>query len=328
MFTAIVMVLVLLILFAKSKLVNTGDIAVEINGDLDKSFHAPAGDKLLNVLSSQGIFVSSACGGGGSCGQCRVVIKEGGGDILPTELSHINKREAKEGCRLACQVNVKQNLKIELPEEIFGVKKWECEVISNDNKATFIKELKLKIPDGEDVPFRAGGYVQITCPPHTVKYEDFDVESEYREDWDKFNLWRYKSVVNEAVFRAYSMANYPGEKGIIMLNVRVATPPPRAPDGTPPGKVSSYIFNLKEGDKVSISGPYGGFFIKETDAEMVYIGGGAGMAPLRSHVFELVGEPRPGHHEVWAAHAGVAFGRDTWTRTRRHAPLRSWFFDV
>ncbi|HHQ6626172.1 TPA: NADH:ubiquinone reductase (Na(+)-transporting) subunit F [Serratia fonticola] len=285
MFTCIVMVLALLILFAKSKLVNTGDIAVEVNGDQDKSFTAPAGDKLLNMLSSQGIFVSSACGGGGSCGQCRVVIKEGGGDILPTELSHISKREAKEGCRLACQVNVKQNLKIELPEEIFGVKKWDCEVISNDNKATFIKELKLRIPDGEDVPFRAGGFIQIEAPEHEVSYADFDVLQEYRGDWDKFNLFRYRSVVKEPTVRAYSMANYPDEKGIIMLNVRIATPPPSNPD-VPPGIMSSYIWSLKAGDKVTISGPFGEFFAKDTDAEMVFIGGGAGMAPMRSHIFD------------------------------------------
>ncbi|WP_273827333.1 NADH:ubiquinone reductase (Na(+)-transporting) subunit F [Providencia rettgeri] len=285
MFTLIVLVLTGLILFAKSKLVNTGNIKVEVNGDPDKSFEAPAGDKLLGMLSNQGIFVSSACGGGGSCGQCRVKIKDGGGDILPTELSHINKREAKEGCRLACQVNVKQDLKIELPEEIFGVKKWECEVISNDNKATFIKELKLKIPAGEVVPFRAGGYIQIECPEHVVKYEDFDVPEEYREDWDKFNLFRYVSEVKEPTVRAYSMANYPEEHGIIMLNVRIATPPPRNPD-VPPGIMSSYIWSLKPGDKVTISGPFGEFFAKETEAEMVFIGGGAGMAPMRSHIFD------------------------------------------
>lgn len=285
MFTLIVLALTGLILFAKSKLVNTGNIKIEVNGDPDKSFDAPAGDKLLGMLANQGIFVSSACGGGGSCGQCRVKIKEGGGDILPTELSHINKREAKEGCRLACQVNVKQDLKIELPEEIFGVKKWECEVISNDNKATFIKELKLKIPNGEVVPFRAGGYIQIECPPHVVKYSDFDVPEEYREDWDKFNLFRYVSDVKEQTVRAYSMANYPEERGIIMLNVRIATPPPRNPD-VPPGIMSSYIWSLKPGDKVTISGPFGEFFAKETDAEMIFIGGGAGMAPMRSHIFD------------------------------------------
>ncbi|KGA73275.1 NADH:ubiquinone reductase (Na(+)-transporting) subunit F [Yersinia enterocolitica] len=285
MFTLIVLALTVMILFAKSKLVNTGDITIDINEDADKSFTAPAGDKLLNMLSSHGIFVSSACGGGGSCGQCRVTIKEGGGDILPTELSHISKREAKEGCRLACQVSVKQNLKIELPEEIFGVKKWECEVISNDNKATFIKELKLKISDGEVVPFRAGGFIQIEAEPHSVKYADFDVPEEYRGDWDKFNLFRFESVVAEPTVRAYSMANYPEEHGIIMLNVRIATPPPSVPDA-PPGIMSSYIWSLKPGDKVVISGPFGEFFAKDTDAEMVFIGGGAGMAPMRSHIFD------------------------------------------
>ncbi|HDL8153089.1 TPA: NADH:ubiquinone reductase (Na(+)-transporting) subunit F [Yersinia enterocolitica] len=285
MFTLIVLALTVMILFAKSKLVNTGDITIDINEDADKSFTAPAGDKLLNMLSSHGIFVSSSCGGGGSCGQCRVTIKEGGGDILPTELSHISKREAKEGCRLACQVSVKQNLKIELPEEIFGVKKWECEVISNDNKATFIKELKLKIPDGEVVPFRAGGFIQIEAEPHRVKYADFDVPEEYRGDWDKFNLFRFESVVTEPTVRAYSMANYPEEHGIIMLNVRIATPPPSVPDA-PPGIMSSYIWSLKPGDKVMISGPFGEFFAKDTDAEMIFIGGGAGMAPMRSHIFD------------------------------------------
>ena len=276
MFTLIVLVLSGLILAARSKLVNAGDVVIEINNEADKQIRTPAGDKLLNTLSSNGIFVSSACGGGGSCGQCRVTIKEGGGDILPTELSHITKREAKEGCRLACQVAVKQNMKIELPEEIFGVKKWECEVISNDNKATFIKELKLRVPDGEAVPFRAGGYIQIECPSHKVAYADFDIPDEYRSDWDKFNLFRYVSEVKEPTLRAYSMANYPEEKGIIMLNVRIATPPPKVPDA-PPGIMSSYIWSLKPGDKVTISGPFGEFFAKETDAEMVFIGGGAGM---------------------------------------------------
>ncbi|KFC08168.1 Na(+)-translocating NADH-quinone reductase subunit F [Trabulsiella guamensis ATCC 49490] len=285
MFTAIVLALSVLILFAKSKLVNSGDVLIEINDDADKQIRTPAGDKLLNTLSGNGIFVSSACGGGGSCGQCRVTVKAGGGDILPTELSHITKREAKAGCRLACQVAVKQDMKIELPEEVFGVKKWECEVISNDNKATFIKELKLAIPQGESVPFRAGGYIQIECPPHTVAYADFDVPTEYRSDWDKFNLFRYVSEVKEPTLRAYSMANYPDEKGIIMLNVRIATPPPSAPD-VPPGIMSSYIWSLKAGDKVTISGPFGEFFAKDTEAEMVFIGGGAGMAPMRSHIFD------------------------------------------
>ncbi len=285
MFTLIVLVLVLVILFAKSKLVPTGDITISINGDAEKSLVTKPGGKLLGTLGGAGIFIPSACGGGGSCGQCRVKVKSGGGDILPTELSHISKGEAREGERLACQVAVKTDMDIEVPEEIFGVKKWECEVISNDNKATFIKELKLHIPDGESVPFRAGGYIQIEAPAHHIKYSDFDVPEEYREDWDKFNLFRYESKVDEPILRAYSMANYPEEFGIIMLNVRIATPPPRNPD-VPPGQMSSYIWSLKPGDKVTISGPFGEFFAKDTDAEMVFIGGGAGMAPMRSHIFD------------------------------------------
>lgn len=285
MFTLIVLALVLVILFAKSKLVPEGDITISVNGDPEKAIITSAGSKLLGALSSSGIFVSSACGGGGSCGQCRVKIKSGGGDILPTELDHISKGEAREGERLACQVNVKTDMEIELPEEIFGVKKWECEVISNDNKATFIKEFKIAIPDGESVPFRAGGYIQIEAPAHHIQYADFDVPEEYREDWNKFNLFRYESKVEEETIRAYSMANYPEEEGIIMLNVRIATPPPNNPD-VPPGIMSSYIWSLKAGDKCTISGPFGEFFAKDTDAEMVFVGGGAGMAPMRSHIFD------------------------------------------
>ncbi|TNH04133.1 NADH:ubiquinone reductase (Na(+)-transporting) subunit F [Testudinibacter sp. TR-2022] len=285
MFTVIVLVLVVLILFAKSKLVNSGDITIGINEDPSKAIKLPAGGKLLGALASEGIFLSSACGGGGSCGQCKVKVLHGGGDILPTELSHISKKEAKEGWRLGCQVNVKTDMEVEVEPEIFGVKKWECTVISNDNKATFIKELKLAIPEGEEVPFRAGGYIQIEADPHTVKYSDFDVPQEYREDWDKFNLFRYVSKVDEPITRAYSMASYPEEKGIIMLNVRIATPPPKQPDA-PPGQMSSYIWSLKAGDKVTISGPFGEFFAKDTDAEMVFVGGGAGMAPMRSHIFD------------------------------------------
>lgn len=286
-FTALVLMLAVLILVAKSKLVDSGDITISINDDPEKAITLPTGGKLLGALASKGIFVSSACGGGGSCGQCIVKVKTGGGEILPTELSHITKREAKEGYRLACQVNVKSSMEVELPEEIFGVKKWECTVISNDNKATFIKELKLQIPEGEEVPFRAGGYIQIEAPAHTVRYEDYKalIDEEYHEDWNKFNLWRYVSKVDEPIIRAYSMASYPEEKGIIMLNVRIATPPPNNPD-VPPGQMSSYIWSLKPGDKVTISGPFGEFFAKDTDAEMVFIGGGAGMAPMRSHIFD------------------------------------------
>ncbi|GAC32483.1 NADH:ubiquinone reductase (Na(+)-transporting) subunit F [Paraglaciecola polaris] len=285
MFIAIVLALVLIIMFAKSKLVPEGEVTISINGDPDKAITAQPGDKLLGALANSGIFVSSACGGGGSCGQCRVDIKAGGGEILPTELDHISKREAKEGCRLSCQVSIKQDMDIELPEEIFGIKKWDCEVISNDNKATFIKELKLKIPNGESVPFRAGGYIQIEAPAHHVKYKDFDVPEEYRGDWERFGFFDIESKVDDETIRAYSMANYPEEEGIIMLNVRVASPPPNNLS-LPAGKMSSYIWSLKEGDKATISGPFGEFFAKKTEAEMVFIGGGAGMAPMRSHIFD------------------------------------------
>ncbi|MCC2605144.1 NADH:ubiquinone reductase (Na(+)-transporting) subunit F [Planctobacterium marinum] len=285
MFIAIVLALVFIIMFAKSKLVPTGDVKILINGDPDKAITASPGGKLLGALAENGIFVSSACGGGGSCGQCRVDIKAGGGEILPTELDHITKREAREGCRLSCQVAIKQDMDIELPEEIFGIKKWDCEVISNDNKATFIKELKLKIPNGESVPFRAGGYIQIEAPAHHVKYKDFDIPAEYRPDWERFGFFDIESKVDDETIRAYSMANYPEEEGIIMLNVRIATPPPNNLS-LPAGKMSSYIWSLKEGDKATISGPFGEFFAKETQAEMVFVGGGAGMAPMRSHIFD------------------------------------------
>jgi Na+-transporting NADH:ubiquinone oxidoreductase subunit F len=213
-------------------------------------------------------------------------VKEVGGARLPTEEAHISRGEAREGCRLSCQVKIKQDMKVEIEPEIFSVKKWKCKVISNDNVATFIKELKLQLPEGESVPFRAGGYIQIECPPHVANYKDFDIQEEYRGDWDRFNMWRYVSKVTEPCERAYSMANYPEEEGMIMLNVRIASPPPRAPEGTPPGIMSSYIFNLKEGDEVTISGPFGEFFARETDKEMVFVGGGAGMAPMRSHIFD------------------------------------------
>jgi len=285
MFIAIVLALVFIIMFAKSKLVPEGDVQILINGDPAKSITTSPGGKLLGALADSGIFVSSACGGGGSCGQCHVHIKSGGGEILPTELDHISKRDAKEGLRLSCQVAIKQDMDIELPEEIFGVKKWECEVISNNNEATFIKELKLGIPDGESVPFRAGGYIQIEAPPHHIKYSDFDVPEEYRPDWNHFGFFDVESKVDEETIRAYSMANYPEEEGIILLNVRIATPPPKNLS-LPAGKMSSFIWSLKPGDKVTISGPFGEFFAKDTDAEMVFVGGGAGMAPMRSHIFD------------------------------------------
>ncbi len=286
LFTGIILGLVGLILYARSQLVATGNVHILVNGERD--LEAPVGAKLLGALAESQLFVSSACGGGGTCGQCKVKVLEGGGAILPTEETHINKRQAAEGQRLSCQVAVKQDLKIEVPEEVFGVKKWSCKVRSNRNVATFIKELTLEIPDGESVPFRAGGYIQIECPPHEVKYADFDIAEEYHPDWDKFDVWRYVSKVDEPVVRAYSMANYPEEEGIIMLNVRIASPPP-GDDSIPPGKMSSYIWSLKPGDEVTISGPFGEFFAKDTDAEMVFIGGGAGMAPMRSHIFDQLG---------------------------------------
>lgn len=283
MFTGIVLALVLIILFARARLVSSGDVNIEINGE--RTITVPAGGKLLQTLAANQIFLSSACGGGGTCAQCKCVVKEGGGEMLPTEASHFNRRQAAQGWRLSCQTPVKQDMKIEVSEEVFGVKKWECTVESNDNVATFIKELTLRLPEGEVVNFRAGGYVQLEAPPHEVDYANFDIPERFRSDWDKFNLWRYKSKVEDTTIRAYSMANYPEEKGIVKFNIRVATPPPGR-DDIPPGKMSSWVFNLKKGDKVTVYGPFGEFFAKETDAEMVFIGGGAGMAPMRSHIFD------------------------------------------
>ncbi|WP_411728548.1 NADH:ubiquinone reductase (Na(+)-transporting) subunit F [Methyloglobulus sp.] len=282
-FTGIVIALVFGIIGAKSKLVAAGDVEILINHE--KKIHVPVGSKLLAALADNGLFVSSACGGGGTCGQCKVKIHSGGGEILPTELSYITKREAAQGERLSCQVSVKHNMDIEVEDEVFGIKKWECTVKSNHNVATFIKELVLELPKGEAINYRAGGFVQIECPPHVAKFTDFDVEEEYRDDWDKYNLWNYVSTVKEPTLRAYSMASYPEEKEIL-LNVRIATPPPRADESVPPGIMSSYIFDLKPGDKCIISGPYGEFFAKETNAEMIFVGGGAGMAPMRSHIFD------------------------------------------
>lgn len=285
MFTGIILALVALILAARKQLVPTGEIKFEINDDPELTITTKPGGKLLGALAEKGIFIPSACGGGGTCGQCHVHVYEGGGEILPTETGLISKREAREGLRLACQVGVKQDMKLGVAPEIFNVKKWECNVKSNRGVATFIKEFIVELPEGEDCDFRAGGYIQIEAPPHELSYSEFDIEDEYKADWDEFNLWRFKSVVKEPIMRAYSMANYPDEKGIIMLNVRVCPPPPNAPDA-PPGQMSSYIFNLKPGDKVTISGPYGEFFARDTDNEMVFIGGGAGMAPMRSHIWD------------------------------------------
>ncbi|MCA9538218.1 MAG: NADH:ubiquinone reductase (Na(+)-transporting) subunit F, partial [Myxococcales bacterium] len=284
-FLFVVLALVLVLLFAKARLVSSGEVTIIINGDKSNALKVEAGGNLLNTLAAQKIFIPSACGGMGSCGVCKVHVHSGGGAMLPTETGFINRGEAREGCRLSCQVKVKQDLEIEVEPEIFSVRKWECTTRSNHNVATFIKELVLNLPEGEAVPFRAGGYIQIECPPHTVHYKDFIIEERFREDWDRFNMWQFTSVVDETVTRAYSMANYPEEHGIIMLNVRIASPPPRQPH-LPPGKMSSFIFGLRPGDPVTISGPFGEFFAKDTDNEMVFIGGGAGMAPMRSHIFD------------------------------------------
>ena len=284
LFTVVVMLLVSLILVARARLVSSGDVQIEINGDPDRTLTVPAGGKLLNTLADAGIFLSSACGGGGTCAQCKCQIVDGGGSMLPTEEGHFTRGQRRDNWRLSCQVAVKQDMKIEVAPEFFGVKQWETTVLSNDNVATFIKELVLEIPAGESVDFRAGGYVQLEVPPHEVRYADYEIDEQYRGDWDHFGLFRKVSKVNDTTIRAYSMANYPEENGVIKFNIRIATPPP----GTdfPPGKMSSYVFGLKPGDKVKVFGPYGEFFAKDTDAEMVFIGGGAGMAPMRSHIFD------------------------------------------
>tara|TARA_B100001173_G_scaffold298756_1_gene296647 strand:+ start:27 stop:1253 length:1227 start_codon:yes stop_codon:yes gene_type:complete len=283
----VIISLVLVINLAESKLLPQGDVSILINDDSDSEVKTRPGSTLLSVLAGQTIFLPSACGGGGTCAMCKCQVLEGGGDILPTETGHISRSEAKENWRLACQVKVKQDMKIHVPEEIFSIQKWEATVSSNENVATFIKELVLDLPKGENVNFQAGGYIQIDIPEYNINFNTFDVEKEYHPDWDKFKIWDLVAKNEEPVFRAYSMANHPAEGNRVMLNVRIATPPPPLWNDVPPGLASSYIFNLKAGDKVTISGPYGEFFIKDTDREMVYIGGGAGMAPMRSHLFHL-----------------------------------------
>ena len=284
LFTGILLLLALLILWVRARLVPQGDVCIKINGELDLT--APAGGRLLGTLADAGIFVPSACGGGGTCGQCRIRILKGGGSLLPTETSLISRREAAKGERLACQVAVSQDLEIQVADDVFGVKKWQCTVRSNINVATFIKELVLELPAGETLDFKAGGYIQVECPAHELSYSTFEIGAEFLDDWERFGLLELKSVVKEPAIRAYSMANYPEENEVVMLNVRIATPPPNAGSKVPTGVMSSYIFNLKAGDEVTVSGPYGEFLAKDTNAEMVFVGGGAGMAPMRSHVFD------------------------------------------
>ena len=299
-FTVIIVALVGLLLYAQSKLVHSGPVKIIINGQEDKPVIASAGTTLLSTLSAQKVFLPSACGGGGTCAMCKCQITEGGGDVLPTEVGHLSRKEQQENVRLSCQVKVKENLRIQIPEEIFGIKKWECEVLSNYNVSTFIKEFVVRLPEGEELDFQSGGYIQIDVPTCEVGYDAIDItphpdlghdKDVYKEDWDKFSLWDLKMKNDEALFRAYSMANHPAEGNIVMLNIRVATPPWNSKTNSwqtvNPGVCSSYVFSRKPGDKVTISGPYGDFFINPTQREMVYIGGGAGMAPLRSHIFHL-----------------------------------------
>lgn len=299
-FTAVILLLVFILLFAQSKLVQSGDVKITINGDTDNPITASAGSTLLSTLGGQKIFLPSACGGGGTCAMCKCTVIDGGGDVLPTEVGHLSRTEQKEKVRLSCQVKVKEDMNIEIPEEIFGIKKWECEVISNFNVATFIKAFIVRLPEGETLDFQAGGYIQIDVPNCEVDFKDIDITPDpsdpagpdkFKEDWDKFGLWDLKMKNDEPIFRAYSMANHPAEGNIVMLTIRIATPPwDRAKNAwmdVNPGICSSYVFSRKIGDKVTISGPYGEFYIKETKAEMIYVGGGAGMAPMRSHLFHL-----------------------------------------
>ena len=286
----LILVLVALLLFAKAKLTPSGVVGININ-DGEKRLETEPGSSLLTTLSNNKIFLPSACGGGGTCGMCRCQVLSGGGSILPTETGFFTRKEQQNNWRLGCQVKVREDMEIAIPEEILGIKKWECEVVSNHNVATFIKEFVVKLPEGENLKFKSGGYIQIDIPEYEVSFKDMIIEPEYREDWDKTNIWDLTVKNPEATFRAYSMANHPAEGNIVMLNIRIATPPWDRAKGSylnvPPGISSSYIFSRKPGDKVIISGPFGEFFIKDTDAEIVFVGGGAGMAPMRSHIFDL-----------------------------------------
>lgn len=287
----VVLVLVGILILAREKLTATGDVRLVVNGDAEHPLTVEPGSTLLTALAGKSLFLPSACGGGGTCALCRCQVLEGGGDVLPTETNHLSRREVAGHWRLACQVKVRQDMRIRVPDEVFGIRKWTCEVVSNQNVATFIKELVVRLPEGQRLDFQPGGYIQLDVPPCAVRFSDFDVEAQFRPDWDRFRMWDLRMVNDEPVFRAYSMANHPAEGSIIMLNVRIATPPfDRARNQwteVNPGICSSYVFSLKPGDRVPISGPYGDFFIKDTDREMVYVGGGAGMAPLRSHIFHL-----------------------------------------
>ena len=300
-FCGVILFLSYMLIIARKRLVPQGNVSIIVNGDSDNPLTVQPGANLLTALSEQNLFLPSACGGGGTCAMCECHIHSGGGDVLPTEMNHLTRKEAAEGKRLACQVKVRENMEIEIPDEIFGIKKWECEVVSNYNVATFIKEFIVRLPEGETLDFQAGGYIQVDVPPCVVDYKkDVDITAhpdyhdspdKFQKDWDQFKLWDLTMKNDEEIFRAYSMSNHPAEGNIVSLTIRIATPPfDRAKGGwmdVNPGICSSYVFGCKPGDKVTISGPYGEFFIKETEAEMLYIGGGAGMAPMRSHLYHL-----------------------------------------
>lgn len=325
LFTGIVAALAAVILFARHFLAPSGNLLVTVNGE--RELEAPAGDKLLGVLTDAGLLLASACGGKGTCGQCRVTAISGGGEALPTEAAVLARRELNAGTRLACQLAVKQSLSIEVPEEVFGVRKWRCRVRSNHNVATFVKELVLELPAGETLDFRAGGYVQIECPPHELSFRDFVVDERFRAEWDRHQLWAFRSAVPHSQTRAYSMANYPLEDDVVMLNVRIATPPPGADASVPPGVVSSFIFALQPGDEVDVSGPFGEFFARDTEKEMIFVGGGAGMAPMRSHIFDQLRRLRSGRRiSFWygARAEHEVFYRKDFDDLAREFPNFSW----
>lgn len=288
-FLFVILLLVVMLLYARYKLTPQGDVQLKVN---DKEFTVSPGSTVLSTLSNSEIFLPSACGGGGTCGMCKCQILEGGGSILPTETGFFTRKEQQQQWRLGCQVKIREDMTIQIPEEVMGIKKWECEVVSNHNVATFIKEFVVRLPEGEKLNFKSGGYIQIDVPKLEVDFsKDIDVEEEYRDEWDKYNMWDLHMKNTEETYRAYSMANHPAEGNIVMLNIRIATPPWDVSHGrfknVNPGICSSFIFSRKPGDKVMVSGPYGEFFIKETKKEMIYVGGGAGMAPMRSHIFHL-----------------------------------------
>ena len=326
LFTAVMLVVVGVLLAAKRRLVAHGDVSIVINGDPAKSLKVPVGGTLLGTLAERKIFIPSACGGKGACGVCDVIVREGGGELLPTETGYIGRGEAKRGHRLACQVKVKRDLKIEIAPEVFDVRRWRCRVVSNRNVATFIKELKLALPEGEEVPFRAGGYVQLSCPAHTVEFRTFDIDPQFRDAWDRFDLWRFRSVTTMPIERAYSMANTPSEKGVLLFTIRIAFPPDYRED-IPPGIMSSWVFNLKPGDEVAVSGPFGEFYARDTKAEMCFVGGGAGMAPMRSHIldqFERLRTQRRVTFWYGARSLREAFYVEEFDRLQREHPNFRW----